>query len=86
MIKSICDKSAAVLGFLLRYALSIGLLAMFLSLLVSDDSALDMFFNIFICIALIAGLIESFVTGRNKLKKFNELKARATAKADVTRR
>ncbi len=86
MSKSICDRSAAVFGFLFRHALSIGLLAMLLSFFINEDSAIDMFLNIFICLALMFGFFESFLTGRKKLTKFNEFKARATAKADVTRR
>ena len=72
--------------FIFWHGLNTGLLLMLASLLVSENNALSDLLSILACVAFVAGFLGSFIKGRRRLKEDKKIKARVTAKADVTRR
>lgn len=72
--------------FVFRHSLNIGLLLMLASLLVIENNVLSDLLSILAYVAFAAGCFDGFITGRKRLKEDKKIKARVTAKADVTRR
>ncbi|MCG9708238.1 hypothetical protein L1D46_05410 [Pseudoalteromonas sp. Isolate3] len=74
------------MSFIVRHSISIGVLLMVISTLASKHETISDLLAMLAVMAFVINLIGCVVIGRRKLNKAKEFKARATAKADVTRR